>query len=45
MDVHREEKRYATAEQEEMEKNSRELILKSIEEQIKVYLKKQNRLL
>lgn len=45
MDVHREEKRYATAEQKEMEKNRRELILKSIEEQIKMYLKSQNRLL
>ena len=40
-----EENRYATTEQKEMEKNRRELILKSLEEQIKVYLKKQNRLL
>lgn len=40
-----EENRYATIEQKEVEKNIRELILKSIEEQIKVYLKDQNRLL
>lgn len=39
-----EENRYATTEQKEMEKNRRELILKSLEEQIKVYLKSQNRL-
>lgn len=37
--------RYATTEQKEVEKNIRELILKSIEEQINVYLKSQNRLL
>ena len=40
-----EENRYATTEQKEVEKNIRELILKSIEEQINVYLKSQNRLL
>lgn len=39
-----EESRYATSEQKEMEKNRRELILKYLEEQIKVYLKSQNRL-
>ena len=40
-----EENRYASTEQKEMEKNRREFILKSLEEQIKVYLKSQNRLL
>ena len=39
-----EENRYATTEQKDFEKNRREFILKSIEEQIKVYLKGQNRL-
>lgn len=40
-----EESYYTTTEQKETEKNRRELILKSLEEQIKVYLKSQNRLL
>lgn len=40
-----EENYYATTEQKETEKDCRELILKSLEEQIKVYLKNQNRLL
>ena len=40
-----EENPYASTEQKEAEKNHRELILKFIEEQIRVYLKKQNRLL
>lgn len=39
-----EENRYATTEQKDFEKNRWEFILKSIEEQIKVYLKGQNRL-
>lgn len=39
-----EESYYITTEQKETEKNRREHILKSLEEQIKVYLKSQNRL-
>lgn len=39
-----EENYYATTEQKEFEKNRREFILKYIEEQIKEYLKGQNRL-
>lgn len=40
-----EENPYASKEQKEAEKNHRELILKSLEGQIKAYLKSQNRLL
>lgn len=40
-----EENSYVSKEQKEAEKNHRELILKSLEEQIKAYLKSQNRLL
>lgn len=40
-----EENSYVSKEQKEAEKNYRELILKSLEEQIKAYLKSQNRLL
>ena len=39
-----EENRSASTEQKEAEKNRREIILKFIEEQIKVYLKSQDRL-
>lgn len=40
-----EENPYASKEQQEAEKNHRELIWKSLEEQIKAYIKSQNRLL
>lgn len=39
-----EENNYATAEQKEYEKNRREIILRSLEEHIKSYLKRQNRM-
>lgn len=39
-----EETHYVSAEQKEFEKNRREVILKSLEEHIKSYLKSQNRL-